>query len=54
LVGLVTNDEEELELINTNVDTEGEPEILIEFGEFTLPFRESREIVKDRGKRVTH
>jgi hypothetical protein len=53
-VGLITDDEEELEPIDTSVDTEGELEILIEFGEFTLPFRESREIVRDRGKRVTH
>jgi hypothetical protein len=46
--------EEELKSIDTSVDTEGDLEILIEFGEFTRPFRESREIVKDRDKRITH
>jgi hypothetical protein len=35
-VDLVIDDKEELELMDTSVDTKGELKILIEFGEFTI------------------
>jgi hypothetical protein len=53
-VGLITDREEELGLMDTSQVTEGTLEILTETSEFILILEGFRDIARDRGRKVNH